>query len=68
MEGAGKPHSGPIFHTNWLAKLKFVKARKMSSSSIQIAYTTHYQKTKVVNSGKVGKLNLEVIIIVRLMV
>ena len=43
----------------------------MSCSAIQIAYTTNYQKKKVVNSGNVGKLNSGVIIIVyyvRLMV
>ena len=36
----------------------------MSCSAIQIAYTTHYQKKKVVNSGNVEKLNSGVIIIV----
>ena len=50
--------SSDVNQTSWLTEYKFVKARKISSSSIQIVYTTHYQE-KVVNSGSVGKINFD---------
>ena len=64
MEGRRKPlswHSN-VNQINWLTKLKFVKARKLSSLVIQIVYTMHYEKKKVDNSGIVGKIKLGVII------